>query len=68
MQINEIHILHLFESCHVYIKIYLSGPIGEEENVAKSNSKLCIGYGPKPLNYVFNISCLFPILQINYDY
>lgn len=36
VQINEIHILHLFESCHVYIKIYLSGPIGEEENVAKS--------------------------------
>lgn len=33
---KEIHILHLFESFHVYIKIYLSDPNVEENPVATS--------------------------------
>lgn len=34
----------------------------------RADSKLFLGHRPKPLNYAFNISSLFPILQIIYDY
>lgn len=34
----------------------------------RADSKLFLGYGPKPLNYIFSTSGLFPILQIIYDF
>lgn len=33
-----------------------------------ANSTLFLGYEPKTFNYVFNISSIFIILQIIYDY
>lgn len=62
--------MHLSESYHVYIQIYLSGSCIKKKKrmQPRADSKLLLGHGPKPLYYAFNISSLFPILQIIYDY